>query len=480
MTTSQPGRPAKTQSKSAHPAAAGARRSSFAAIVAAAALLGLSACGGGGGDGGGAAEAAAVPGVVAVTVHDSYGTAVAGARISGPRGETITNALGVSLVGTDAPGATTNVTVSRDAFVDRSVALASTAGRVNEVTITLDRATSAAGGSLSSRSGVLPTIDSSGQEMSFEIELVVVDGASKPIESLSRASFALRPCTPDPANAVVDCVRGAVAGDDVAFTPVASAPETLALVPGGASRPFATALLLDQSGSIAQTDPGNARLYSAKAFLGGLGAQDRVVLAAFAGAPGALLPSAPLTVYGPFREQTQATSYYATLDTLGPLVGGNTPLYDSIDMVREQWLGAATPQDQLGKSLVVFTDGADTGCAGQAACRTRREQTILGARQSQVRIFAIGLSGGADLVALGELANQTGGALLYADNAAQLVPLYGSVGQLMSLSLATYRLRWTVRSEAPGGFRAGQALLGRVQVSTAGSTFDVPFVVGMP
>jgi hypothetical protein len=261
---------------------------------------------------------------------------------------------------------------------------------------------------------------------------------------------------------------------------VSATPETLAVVPGGTSRPFATALLLDQSGSVAQTDPTNSRLYSTKAFLGALGGQDRVLLAAFAGAPGAVIPTAPLTVYGPFRDQTQATSYYATLDTLAPLIGGNTPLYDSIDAMSQQWLGQATLPSELGKALVVFTDGADTGCTGQAACSTRRQQTILAARQNDVRIVAIGLSGGADIAALGELASQTGGALLYADNATQLVPLYGALGQLMNLALPTYRLRWTVRSDTVGGFRSGQTLLGRVQVTAGNSIFEVPFVVTLP
>jgi von Willebrand factor type A domain len=461
------------------PHSSGARRAALAWALSAAALFGLSACGGGGG-GSSPAETAALPGVVAVTVLDSYGTAVAGARIRSPRGDTTTNAQGLSLVVTDAPGATANVTVSRDSFLERSVALASTVGRVNEVTVTLDRATSAAGGSLTSRSGALPTVDSTGQQVSFEIELVVVDGASRPIEALPASAFALRPCRPDAGNEGVECVRGAVPSEDVGFTPVAAAPETVALVPGGASRPFATALLLDQSGSIAQTDPTNARLYSAKAFLGGMAAQDRVLLAAFAGAPGAVIPTAPLTVYGPFKGQPQATAYYATLDTLGPLIGGNTPLYDSIDALSQQWLGPSGLPDDMGKALVVFTDGADTTCAGQAACLTRREQTVLAAQQNDVRIFAIGLSGGADLAALGELASQTGGALLYADNTAQLVPLYGAVGALMNLALPTYRLRFTVRSDAAGGFRSGQTVLGRVQVTAGNSTFDVPFVVALP
>ena len=76
--------------------------------------------------------------------------------------------------------------------------------------------------------------------------------------------------------------------------------------------------------------------------------------------------------------------------------------------------------------------------------------------------------------------NQTGGALLYADTPEQLLPMYGSVGRLLSLSLPTYRLRWTVQAAAAGAFRPGQSLIGRVQVSAAGKVFDVPFIVGIP
>ncbi len=34
---------------------------------------------------------------------------------------------------------------------------------------------------------------------------------------------------------------------------------------------------------------------------------------------------------------------------LSPLVGGNTPLYDSVDLLRQQWLGPVLP-DGLGKA----------------------------------------------------------------------------------------------------------------------------------
>jgi len=130
--------------------------------------------------------------------------------------------------------------------------------------------------------------------------------------------------------------------------------------------------------------------------------------------------------------------------------------------------------------LVVFTDGVDTYCGSPETCRTRRKQSIDDAKAAGVRLFTIGLSSGVDIVALGELANQTGGALLYADSPEQLLPLYGSVGKLLSLSLPTYRLRWTVRAGTSGVFQPGSTLIGRVQVTTNAGTFDVPFTVGIP
>jgi hypothetical protein len=443
-------------------------------LATGAVCLGLAACGGGSSAGNGLESL----GAVQVTVRDTFGAPVAGATVQGPRGSSTTNVQGVAMVVVDSPSGTAVVTVSRETFVDKTIAATSTAGQVNEVAVTLARATSAAGGSLASRSGVVPAVADSAQQLTFETELVVVDGESRPIENLSSASFVLRACTPDPANDRADCVQGVDA--DVAYAPATSTPAALEPIPGGPVRPYASALLLDQSGSILEHDATSARLFSAKAFLSTLGAQDQALLTAFAGDPGASIPTSPLTVYGPFRDQASGSSYFPTLDALVPLVGGNTPLYESLDTVRRQVVGDGSLPAALAKAVVLFTDGGDTTCGSAEACRTRRQESIRGANDSAVRLFTIGLSSGVDVVALGELANQTGGAFLYADTPEQLLPLYGSVGKLLSLSLPTYRLRWTVRAASPGAFRPGDTLLGRVQVTAGTRTFDVPFVVGIP
>jgi hypothetical protein len=438
----------------------------------------LTACGGGGGRGAVNAEVPQLS-VLKVTVSDTFGAKVEGATVQGPLGAASTDAQGLALVLVDAAATSASLTVSRDTFVDEALLAPVIPKQVNEVTVTIERARAPAGGSLASRSGFVPVSHSGEQELTFEIELVLVGVDSQPIVNLSAANFELRACAPDPSNNRTDCIQGSAADADQTYTPGAALPQSLELVPGSTARPYAAALLLDQSGSIFQSDPTGARLFSAKAFLSGLGAQDQALLAAFAGGAGALIPTAPLTVYTPFKDSTSAQDYFPVLDSLAPLVGGDTPLYDSLDTLRLSFGDPSLPAG-LAKAAVIFTDGADTTCVGAEACRTRREQSIQGANADAVRLFTIGLSRGVDIVALGELANRTGGAMLYADSAEQLLPLYGSVGKLLSLSLPTYRLRWTVQAGSPGAFRSGNTLLGRVSVTAGTAAFDVPFIVGVP
>jgi hypothetical protein len=150
--------------------------------------------------------------------------------------------------------------------------------------------------------------------MTFEIELVLVDGDSRPIENLNSANFVLRACTPDPANDRVDCVRGADTNADRAYTPATSAPAASVQVPGGPVRPYAAALLLDQSGDPAR--PMAARLFSAKAPVGSV--QMTKPCSPYPSGPGAIIPTPPLTTFGPFRTAS-GPSYFPTLDAV-PLV----------------------------------------------------------------------------------------------------------------------------------------------------------------
>ena len=61
-------------------------------------------------------------------------------------------------------------------------------------------------------------------------------------------------------------------------------------------------------------------------------------------------------------------------------------------------------------------------------------------------------------------------------------PARGCIQRLLSLSLPTYRIRWTIQTGS-ADFQSGNAVLGRVEVkvpSGTQSSFDVPFIVGIP
>jgi len=295
----------------------------------------------------------------------------------------------------------------------------------------------------------------------------------------------LNACVEDTNTARADCVIKQDIAFDSAYSSTTATAQLAVVVPGGAAQPYAAGLLLDQSRSISGSDPTGARLFSAKAFLDGLGGGDHALLAAFAkdDTTAAEIPTQPLTVYPPFRDATtadDAPSYYDTLDSLADLVGGGTPLYESLDLLRDEVLNDATLPAGIAKAIVLFTDGEDTFCGGPNTCRTRRNTSIQNA--GGLRFFTIGLSTAIDFEAMADLANKSGGAFLFANSAEQLIPLYGTVGELLSLSLPTYRLTFSVDADDPNAFVNAIALRGRVTVDagTGSGTFEVPFIVGVP
>ena len=102
------------------------------------------------------------------------------------------------------------------------------------------------------------------------------------------------------------------------------------------------------------------------------------------------------------------------------------------------------------------------------------------ARADGVRLFTIGLSGNIDVEALSQLATAGGGAMLYADTVEQLIPLYGSLGRLMSLGLPTYRMRFVIDAGQAGVFASGQTVLARARVQVNGRLVDIPLAVSIP
>jgi hypothetical protein len=449
-----------------------ARGQGLLALAAMAAMA--SACGGGSG----ADPAAAQLGVAKVVVLDAFGAPVPGASValaaaSGTVGTTDANGL----VFLSSPPGAVELSISVPTF--KPVRAQATVGKdaVTTVPVVLQRATAPAGGALATRSGLQPQQSADGRTLSFEVELVVVDADAQPVLGLTAADFQLLACQPDAATPTADCLRNAPADHGHLATDTAS---SLALVAAQPTVAHAVGLLIDQSGSIADSDPLNTRLYAAKFMLSQLAAGDQAVVGAFADGLGARLPQQPLSLLGTVADKAAAPTLFAPLQALAGQSGGRTPLYAAIDAMRAQLTAAAAQQAGLARAMVVFTDGADSYCGGAAGCSQRRQQAVDAAHADGLRLFTIGLGGNIDVEALSQLATGGGGAMLYADTVEQLIPLYGSLDRLMSLGLPTYRLRFSIDTGEAGVFASGQTVLARARVLVQGQVVHIPLAVSLP
>lgn len=449
-------------------------RWSGALALAASAVL-AAGCGGGGGN---ASPAAGQLGLAKVVVRDVFGAPVLGASVklsTANSTELTTDAEGIVFVA--APPGLVDLVITVPTFAPLVTQATLGLDAVTDVPVTLQRNTAAAGGSLATRSGVAPVRSDDGRTLGFEVELVVVGADAQPVDGLTAADFQLLACQPDATTTAADCLRNAPADHAYLGSGATSGLQVVAAQPVVA---HTVGLLIDQSGSIANTDRGNGRLFAAKSMLSKLAAGDQALVGAFADGTGARLPQQPLTVLRSVPDAAAAPQAFAALDALAGQSGGQTPLYAAIDAMRTQLVTDATLRPGLPRALAVFTDGADSYCSSAAGCTQQRQQVLAAARTDGVRLFTIGLSGSIDVEALSQLATAGGGAMLYADTVEQLIPLYGSLGKLVSLGLPTYRLRFAIDAGEAGVFASGQTVLARARVMVQGQTVDIPLAVSIP
>jgi PKD repeat protein len=287
-------------------------------------------------------------------------------------------------------------------------------------------------------------ISRSGETVRFTLDIAVTDFDNTLSTNLNRANF------------TIPSASGS--GIDYSFT-----NDGTQSVAGGSAVAYSAALLLDQSGSIRDTDPGNTRIDAAKLFCNSLGSNDNIYLSAFAG--GGSLPF-DLTYYGS-GFTSNGSSYNSTLDALRNLIGGGTPLYKStysmIDYTAQKGTNA-------NKAVVVFTDGDDTDPS-----RTVND-VIQRAKQQNVKVFMVGLKQ-ANVPSLAYIANQTGGAFMFAQDAPQLMTMFGTLGKLLNGTANYYRTTWTM-TRKPGVPNGGSYYVwSSVQVKIGNRTIYVPFRV---
>jgi hypothetical protein len=249
-------------------------------------------------------------------------------------------------------------------------------------------------------------------------------------------------------------------GDSISFTNVSV----------GASRTerkgsYSATLLLDQSGSISDTDPNNTRVEAAKIFSGALGNNDYALVSSF--------QQDDVTIHTGYMQDTAVL--FQSLDDLLFQQEGQTPLYSSVSRMVEY-----TRENAPGNNhaIILFTDGIQEPELSDEA-RVLKELTDFASSQD-VEIYTIGLSRNVNFSVLSSMATNTGGAFMWAEDTRQLITMFGTLGDLLSGNALYYQTQWQAIISS-GTWQSGQSYVGEVVITLSdGSQFIVPFEFVVP
>jgi hypothetical protein len=129
--------------------------------------------------------------------------------------------------------------------------------------------------------------------------------------------------------------------------------------------------------------------------------------------------------------------------------------------------------------VVVFTDGQDTVCPPDRIASCRNNSINL-AKAAGVNLFTVGLGNEVDTLSLTQLSSSTGGIHLVASNPQQMISIFGSLGNLLSGNVATYRATWTINAAAANTFLTNGTVLGTINVRAGTRTIVLPFEYRVP
>ena len=191
--------------------------------------------------------------------------------------------------------------------------------------------------------------------------------------------------------------------------------------------PFSATMLFDQSGSISGTDPNNARVEAGIKFAEIVNDGDEASVVAFTTGGNYTSPYQILTDFSDDPEVL-----IPPIRALANNENGGTPLYISAAAMCDHTAEKAKNEN---KAIIAFTDGANNGSGVSV------DQLIDKACETDVRIYTVGLGSGVSLGELSEIAFETNGAVLLAENAIQLVSLYSSMGELLHGKVEAFKLR---------------------------------------
>ena len=215
-----------------------------------------------------------------------------------------------------------------------------------------------------------------------------------------------------------------------------------------------TAITLDSTGSMADTDPTRVRQQAAQTFVDRMSAADRAAVLSF---DTRTSPSTGLKVAHLWQGFTGDQALLKTGIGKATFANGGTPLYTAINDA-DTLLGQTTGSN---KTVLVLTDGEDN------ASVLSPDDVITALRKSGTRVFAVGLdsTGTLDFTKLERIASESGGLFQKADSAALLKDYFDRMYNAVSAQ-GCLQLKFSTRP-APGTTVSGKITF---TVSSPGKT----------
>lgn len=227
--------------------------------------------------------------------------------------------------------------------------------------------------------------------------------------------------------------------------------------------PFSAALLFDQSGSINSTDPQNDRITAGVSFSSLVNTDERAMIAAFSS--GGNYPSP----FGTLVDFTNDQSLLqASIESLAGRAGGGTPLYQAIYNLIPI---VANEPTNMNQAIIAFTDGEDTDGGVTIS------EVVDKACMEGISIFTVGLGEGVEQSELSEIAFRTGGSVMLAEDALQLISIYSSLGELLRGEGRFYNVRFRAISNSP--LQVGNIVNGEVILNLT-DTYSLQFPFSQP
>ena len=457
--------------------------------LAIAAMFALSsACGGGGSSAPTSAPPPAPGTELRVTVVDPLGDPVQGLDVNLPSVSSTftprTNADGQVVFRASFQS---DVTVAAWGDSDRIGVVSGSAvvtPHTDEVTVTVNPA-SQAGFAIASAGVDPPLISADGRTLEFSLGFLPADRYDE-VAWDEYVSVRVQDCASTQA---LQCVTGATTGtgyraSDGSANPQAGAPLAVSTLQRQ-SRPYAVALLIDQSTRMAERDPTDIRVFATKYFMAFGGPADSLLFGAFATGAAttdpARLPQTPLSLFPIENPAFGAFDHalFATADELPVLEGGAAPLYAAIDRALD--FTADRAPMQTPRAIVVLSSGDDAACTpDDAGCRDTRVALIAKARAYDVALVTLGVRGQADraLTAL-----SLAGGITATGSPNEFGVLLRLACEWLGGSAGIGVARFRIEADTPGTFASGRAVNGDVRVSVC--PWDcyeatVPFAVELP